>query len=196
LLFLTAFWIASTHQVRYYLPGLALFCFAAAYTLRFADQSLTFAPKVIRGGLVLWLAFSLLFFVRQGGSAWGVVTGRVAPATYLSGFGAYLPMTWASQATPPTAKFAVYGEPRCFYLDRDYFWANREHSTLIDYSKIKSPEDLVKALRGQGATHVLLALPGAVGIFGSPPPYWQEALDRGLVVPLTELNHYGIYEIR
>ena len=73
-------------------------------------------------------------------------------------------MQWASENTPNNARFAVYGESRCFYLKRDYFFADDANNNLIDYEKIKSAADLLAALREQGATHVLWnTVPGENG---------------------------------
>jgi hypothetical protein len=65
-------------------------------------------------------------------------------------------MQWASSNLPREARVAVFGEPRCFYLERDYFWADSFHNTLLDYSRIKTGQDFVQALRQLGATHIFL----------------------------------------
>jgi hypothetical protein len=105
-------------------------------------------------------------------------------------------MRWASTNTPPNARFAVYGEPRCFYLERDYFWADDPHNNLIDYGKLRSGDDLVQALRGLGTTHVLWnAEPGTNGGFGGPPELIKEAISRERLVLQHEARGYRIYSI-
>lgn len=105
-------------------------------------------------------------------------------------------MQWASTHTPAEARIALYGEPRGFYLNRDYFWADDPHNNLIDYAKVRSGADLVSALRALGATHVLWnRTPGENGGAFGPPAQITEAIDRGLLMPLYESRGYTLYRI-
>src|SRR5206468_3133940 len=49
---------------------------------------------------------------------------------------------------------ALYDEPRGYYLDVDYWWANPGHSRLIEYEKLANGEDLVRELKRLGTTHL------------------------------------------
>jgi hypothetical protein len=53
-------------------------------------------------------------------------------------------------------KVALYDEVRGFYLDVDYFWANPGHSRLIEYEKLRTPEELIAQLKRLGTTHVYM----------------------------------------
>ncbi|HWP30172.1 MAG TPA: glycosyltransferase family 39 protein [Fimbriimonadales bacterium] len=70
----------------------------------------------------------------------------------------------ALQRKEPEKKISValYDEVRGFYLDVDYFWANPGHHTYIPYDRIRSPEELVEALKKLGATHVYMNLDPAI----------------------------------
>ncbi len=102
-------------------------------------------------------------------------------------------MRRASTETPDKARFAVYGEPRTLYLERDYFWADDPHNNLIDYAKIKTGADFVKALKAQGATHIFWNTQPA---FGAPPPQMQDAITEGLLEFLFEEKGCRVYRIR
>jgi hypothetical protein len=126
-----------------------------------------------------------------------VITGSETPDAYLAhAFSGYEAMQWASANTPTDARFAVYGEPRCFYLQRDYFWADDPHNNLIDYTQIRSGDDFVRALKAQRATHLLWNIAYANnGGFGAPPPQIEDAIARGLLRPLFEARGYRVYAI-
>ena len=89
-----------------------------------------------------------------------------------------------NRLTPPGAKIALYSEPRGFYLDREYVWADPGHSRLIEYEKVYSGDDLLAQFSRLGITHVLhRQLPGAPGLLETPTigPALQELLETGLV---------------
>ena len=87
-----------------------------------------------------------------------VVTGVTVPETYLEDRLPFYQGAGAINRLNPGAKVALYDEVFGFYLDKPYFWANPGHSMLIPYEKIDSGEELVKALKDIGFTHVYLNL--------------------------------------
>jgi hypothetical protein len=192
-----AFWFVTSQQIRYLLPTLALLCLCCGWgVLRLAARS----------ALLKWtcaLALAAWFVFVPANTLWRmrdvlpVVTGAEAPEYFLTRtFPGYAAMQWASQNTPPGARFAVYGEPRCFYLQRDYFFADDAHNNLIDYAAIHSGTDLMHALEKLGATHVLWNTEAARnGGFGGPPPQLEEAVNDGLLQQIFEARGYRVYRI-
>lgn len=173
------FWFATGQYLRYLLPTFALMCLPCGWVIeKFLSRS-KFLVYVTGASLIGWFVLTPLVTLYEGRNALNVVMGRVTPEEYLTrSFGPYPAMKRVSSETPEKARLAVYGEPRSFYINRDYIWADAPHSTLIDYSKIKTGADLVKALKAQGATHVYINDPAPLG---GPPPQWKDAVENGLV---------------
>jgi hypothetical protein len=148
--------------------------------------------------LCAWLAFVPALTAWRLRDAIPVVLGQENPERYLSRtFAGYDAMKWASENTPQNSYFAVYGEPRDFYLKRRYFWADDAHNNLIDYSKIQTGAQLVTALKAQGATHVLWNTRAEQnGGFGGPPPQMNEAIERGLLTEIFEARGYRVFRIK
>lgn len=197
--FLLLFWFVSSQQIRYLLPALGLLALlGGAFWAQHASQW-RLARWVGNAGLVAWLVFAPVWLAMSARPSWGVLSGAQSPAAYLSrALPGYDAMQWATRNTPPNAKFAVYGEPRCFYLDRAYFWADDEHNNLIDYAHLRNGADFARALRSLGATHLLWNADAARngGVFGPPSALMQTAIARGDLIPLTELRGYRIYALR
>ena len=174
------FWFLTGQYVRYLIPAFALWCLPCGWM---ADKFLNRGAllKYTAGtALVLWFCFAPLVTGWNARRSFGVIFGQETPHDYLTRtFGPYPAMRWASENTPKTARFAVYGEPRTYYLDRDYFWADDPHSNLIDYGRIRDGADFVNALRAQNATHVFSCDPPAFG--GAPVGPMQDAIARGLL---------------
>jgi len=200
--FFWLFWTLTAHYLRYLLPAFALLCIACGWAIeRFLGRS---APLRLATAItfVIWLCITpfltpyLLF--GQVRAALPVILGRQTQDDYLSrNFVGYRAMKWANENTPPTARFAVWGEPRCYHLDRDYFFADSFHNTLIDYEQIKSGDDLVSALRNLRATHVLVNTdPAGTAGVGTAPPQLEQAVASGQVNLIFESRVYKIYALQ
>lgn len=197
MLFFFAFWALTGQYLRYLVPAYAILGIAAGWGIdRYLERS---AVLKYTSGVVLacCLLFSPYYVLKSSGSTLPVVLGAQSPDEYLARtFSGYDAMKWASTNTPATSYFAVYGEPRTYYLGRPHFWADDQHNNLIDYEKIKSAANLVDALRGQKATHILLNREAAVnGGFGGPPAYFDEAVNDGQLKLLYESRGYAVYEV-
>lgn len=188
------FWFATGQYVRYLMPAFALWCLPCGWM---ADKFLRRSAllKYTAGtALVAWCLFAPLVTGNNARSSFGVIFGQETPDDYLTRtFVPYPAMRWASQNTPKAARFAIYGEPRDYYLDRDYFWADDPHNNLIDYARIHDGADFVKALRSLGATHVFSCDPPSFG--GPPLGPMQDAIQRGLLQQLFEARGCRIYKI-
>jgi hypothetical protein len=53
-------------------------------------------------------------------------------------------------------RIALYGEPRGYYLNVPYMWADYGYHTLFRYEAMATPEDLLAAWRQRGITAVLV----------------------------------------
>lgn len=189
------FWLISSQQVRYLMPGLALLCIAGGWSLCCYAESFPLARRVASVTLGLWFVAALVIAGVQGMRAWPVVSGHVNPEQYLLRTApGYDVMMLANTQTPKDAVFAVYGEPRCFYLNRNYFLADSAHSTVLPYDQIHTGAQLVSALKKENATY---ALWNPKALFGSPTQWtlWQEAVSDGLAVLRYESGDYQLYEI-
>ncbi len=201
--FLFVFWFVTSQQIRYLIPALGFLAVLGGWAATRNQDSADAAPrfriaKVVGGvGLALWFVLAPSLVVWRARSNFSVLSGARTPQAYLRGFAGYDAMSYANQNTPPDAKFAVYGEPRCFYLERQYFWADDPHNNLIDYATLKNGASLARALQGLGATHVLWNTePGRNGGFGGPPqPLMDDAIAAGKLILIVELRGYRIYRI-
>jgi 4-amino-4-deoxy-L-arabinose transferase-like glycosyltransferase len=191
------FWFATSQQIRYLLPTLALLCLCCGWgVLRLSARS-ALLKWTCALTLALWFVFVPAQTLWRMRDVLPVVSGAEAPEQYLARtFPGYSAMQWASQNTPQDARFAVYGEPRCFYLQRDYFFADDPHNNLIDYGAIHSGAQLVAALQKLGATHVLWnTQPERNGGFGGAPPQIEEAVSDGTLQQIFEARDYRVYRI-
>jgi hypothetical protein len=106
-------------------------------------------------------------------------------------------MQWANTNTPANAVFAIYGEPRCFYLQKKYFWADDPHNNIIDYPNIKTGQELIDALKEQQTSYVLWDTePARTGGTFGPPSQMQQAIDAGLAHEVYAANGYKIFKIK
>jgi len=195
--FFSLFWVLTGQYLRYLIPPFALLCLACGwgvchYLARGAVLKWTTAVA-----LVAWFILTPTLTLWNARRSFAVIVGRETPAAYLSrSFSGYDAMSRASAETPQHARFAVYGEPRTFYLERDYFWADDPHNNLIDYSQVKTGADLVRELRRLGATHVLWNTDPNNGGFGGPPlAQMNDALAKNLLILLFEAKGYRVYRL-
>jgi hypothetical protein len=193
-LFYGLFWFLTGQYLRYLVPAFALLCLPCGWMI---EKCLS-RSKILKYStgfcLTLWFLLTPILTLKDGLSALDVTFGFVTPQEYLSrSFAPYDAMRRASTETPEKARFAVYGEPRTLYLERDYFWADDPHNNLIDYAQIKNGADFIKALKTQGATHIFWNTRPA---FGGPPPQMQQAIEESLVELLFEEKGCRVYRIR
>jgi len=197
--FLWIFWALTSQQVRYLFPALAMLAIVGGWGMARWAPKLTLARWVGGAGLATWLLLAPLFIALQARGSFDVIRGAQTPEDYLtrtfSGYGA---MQWINANTPATARVAVYGEPRDFYLKRPYFWADDAHNQLIDYPKITTGAQLVAALKKQGATYVLLNADAARngGVHGPPQPLFDEMIGAREAEFVFENRGYRVYRLR
>ncbi len=187
-------WIVSTQTFRYGLPLFMLICVVCGYGFALFGTRSSVLRWTANLALCAWLLWSAAFSNYAARNAWNVVAGKRTPESYLAATVApYRIMQWMNLHLPLNAVVAVYAEPRCFYLQRAYFWADPYQNTLFPADG--SPDALLDALKSRGATHVLLNR-GAVrnfGVGGAPPQFAAIAPEKLKV--LRETPNYIVFEI-
>ncbi|MBA3725851.1 MAG: glycosyltransferase family 39 protein [Armatimonadetes bacterium] len=148
-------WFYLTQQSRYIIS----LAFPAAFLLSGAIERarLGWLPAVAVGMQCVWTMFLFgpsgsplqqqLTFLANG-NVDEYLTGRLPfweAAKFLNNLG-------KSQKV----KVALYDEVHGFYLDVPYFWANPGHHRIIEYEKLRTPEELVMELKRLGTTHVYI----------------------------------------
>ncbi len=196
-LFFWVFWAATSQQLRYLIPTLALLGVACGWGITRMQERGALLRTVAGIALVAWLLFVPRLTLWRLGDVVPVALGQANPQEYVERmFGGYNAMHWASKNTDENAVFAIFGEPRNFYLKRRYFWGDDAHNNLIDFSKIKSGRDFIAALKEQKATHVLWNTRAAQnGGFGGPPPQIEEAIAQDLLTEIYESRGYRVLRI-
>ena len=199
-LFLWIFWALTSQQVRYLFPALALLSVVAGWGMEKYAPKLTLARWIGGIGLAAWLLFAPAFTLRNARGTFDVIRGAETPQNYLTrSFAGYSAMQWINANTPQTARVAVYGEPRDFYLDRSYFWADDAHNQLIDYPNISTGAQLAAALKTQGATTVLQNADAARngGAFGPPQPLFDAMVSAGdATLIFDNARGYRVYRLK
>ncbi len=201
LLLVWGWWLMSAQYSRYFLPALAwLAPVAAGAASRAAAQgrwSRRALPVAIGTGLTLALLVNLVGAV----SGLGVVLGAQSVEAYLQGQpqpGLYAAIQLLNRATPAQARVISYGEPRLFYLDRDYLWGEPNYHRLLDYDRMKTAGDLLAAYRNLGITHVLVNrqfFPGGTAANERIAQRLGEALATGELRRLAAPAERGPYEV-
>jgi 4-amino-4-deoxy-L-arabinose transferase-like glycosyltransferase len=195
--FFFVFWAATGQYVRYLIPAFALLCLACGWGVEKYLGRGAILKWTTAAALLAWFGATPALTLWNARGTLPVIAGRETPEAYLTrSFSGYEAMRWASIRTPADARFAVYGEPRDFYLEREYFWADDMHNNLVDYDKIRGGADLVRALKHLRATHVLWnTVPGRNGGVFGPPPQIEDAIARNLLRLLFEARGYRVYKI-
>jgi hypothetical protein len=165
-------WLMLMQYNRYLVPTLVFAALPVGHALAALPPSgLGRAlPRVVAW---TWGALALGYAVLGvwASGAWQVSLGLIGRQEYLEGRSeCYRMAEWVNRVTPPDAKIALYSEPRGFYLDREYLWAEAGHSGLIDYAHIRSGADLQREFGRIGITDILYCrLPRAPDLFDLPP---------------------------
>ena len=150
------FWFVAMQHLRYFVPNLAVFALLAAWA----------ADRLTQQHLARWAVGLVLAVQIVGGLAYATTGARPAlrwakgelddDRYAAAGLRSYRAMQWLN-ANPPAGTVAVYGEPRAYWLDVPYIWAERNHNTLIPDSARASAAAYLDYLHDQlGVTTVLV----------------------------------------
>jgi 4-amino-4-deoxy-L-arabinose transferase-like glycosyltransferase len=190
-------WLASMQFARYLIPSLALLAPCAGLACHLA------ARRWIQALPLLWAAAALTATCLVVAPPLACVSGMVPADTYLRATcEVYEPSMALNQVMPPTGKAILYGEPRGFYIARDYMWGDPGHHRIIPYERLKTPTALVAHLRSMGITHALInqAFAGAFTPGDSPAGLLAQATQQGLIHVVTDpplkRREYVILDLR
>jgi hypothetical protein len=134
--------------------------------------------------LLGWFAFTPMLTWHNALQRRVVVGAEMTDAFLRRTFAPYASMQWLNLKAP-RANVAVYGEPRTFYLQTRYFWADDAHNNVVDYGRVRDGQTLVAELRRLETTHVLW---NTRGPFGPPVEAINDAIARNLLTPRFEVN--------
>jgi len=182
-------WLLLMQYGRYLAPALAVAALPVGYVLADSFPSSGLARAVPRVVAWAWgvVALTYVGLIAVGSGAWRASLGQVDRSEYLEATcECFRVAEFVNARTPPDAKVALYSEPRGFYLDREYLWAESGHSTLIDYAGIRSGDDLRREFRRLGITHLLYRELGRTGPVLSLPQIGE---------PLKELHRRGLVQL-
>ena len=160
LLLIGLLWFYSMQYGRYLVPHLALWSIGIAWAadgllrLRLSAVAVTLAIALqLAGGLSYGLAGSY--------RALQVAAGGLTRDQFVQGaLPAYGAMQWINETTNASDVIALYGEPRGYWLDRPYLWAERGHSTVIPDSVRSDSSTYLNYLRDElGVRYALIYEP-------------------------------------
>jgi len=187
---LWAWWLMSMQLTRYLLPSLALICPAVGWAVAEAERKGGLLGAVTRAATGVWAAVALALIMLYVLPQTPVALGLQSEYGYLmQTLPVYQPCVYINRHTPEDAKIALYGEPRGYYLDRDYLWAERGHSALIRYEDVRTPEDLMSEYRRLGITHLMINMGQFADLWRSDDRLALligQAIDEGLLELFAE----------
>jgi hypothetical protein len=193
-------WLETTQLERYLLPWLALTAPLAGLSLAWLLETRRLISVAIQTLVVVWSLVALLFLSWQLLPMLPVNFGLLDARAYLGlNLDCYQAEAYLNQRTPPDALVASYGEPRLFYLDRDYLWADPGHSLLIDYEHTQTPQKLLAEYHRLGIDYLLINqrfFGQVTKQRGGLHRLLAEALEGGMIVPLTAFERGSILVLR
>lgn len=201
LLPLWLWWLWSMQLTRYLLPSLVLVAPAAGWAVVEAERHSQLLNTIVRSTAAVWTVFALglmlIYVLPQVPAAFG----QADVDEYLGQNSLYAASRAINHSTPESAKVALYAEPRGYYLDRDYLWAEPGHSGLIHYERVEQAEDLVWEWRRLGVTHVMINLGLFPDLRLSEDPLARNiggAIEQGLLEPMelpSQARPYAVFRL-
>ena len=196
---LWVWWLYSMQQSRYLLPTLALLAPVAGYAIHRCTRSPLVLRSTARVAVAAWLIVVMAFNLLPVSSALPGVLGTMPTETYLAWTLAPYPLLdYLNRYAPPEAKVISYGEPRLFYLERDYLWGAPGYHRMIIYDTMKGPGDLLAAYNRLSITHIIYcpALLNRLSADREPvAPLLKTALEEGYLEPVLGPFAPGHYQL-
>lgn len=167
-------WVIFSQHGRFLLPLLVLWCIPCADT----------AFRLIqRGGYFRLLTiFILLLGIGMGAALAPVYASRFIPVVigmesrdeFLSNTTLfYQDIQWMNENLPADAR-VMSDFVNLYYLDRPSIWMQARNSAWIDYSRVKTTEDVLKQALALGITHIFVTGKPAI-------QEWDELVITGLL---------------
>lgn len=193
-------WFVLMQQTRYLLPALPGLAVAAAAAWAQANAPVRKAGTVLLGFCAIWAvvrAFDI------AGSAWGVVTGAEPQDRYLARrLGPVATaQRWINENSPKDAKVLLVDEPRGFYLDRPYAWAEPNHAAgLFGWDRYASSSEMARDMTRRGYGWVLFNRANAPQDPTRVPEPWRalfyDAIASGELAPVSEFGPVVVLAFR
>ncbi len=144
-------WFGLMQQTRYLIPIFPILSATAAVAQGRLRKRALWLVVALQSIAALWIFGGALL-------PWtSAIWNREKREEYLTRrFQPYEAYRFINEQTAPSAKIGLYDEPRGFYLERQYLWANAGHHMLIPYSNFSTSSDLVEGLKSKGITHILI----------------------------------------
>ena len=201
LLPLWLWWLWSMQLTRYLLPSLALVAPAAGWALVEAERHSKLLNIIVRSAAGVWTVLALGLMLVYVGPQAPAAFGQIDRTEYLGQTSLFVAENAINMRTPADSKVALYAEPRGYYLDRDYLWAEPGHSALIPYERVNDAQDLVWQWRRLGVTHVMINLALFPDLRDSDDPLASKigaAIRQGLLTPMelpAEAGPYAVFRV-
>ncbi|MBX3120121.1 MAG: glycosyltransferase family 39 protein [Fimbriimonadaceae bacterium] len=174
-------WFFLSQQSRYGMNfALPLVFLAGAGVTRLRAGPMLSAAIALQAVYSLWMVWTTTTTPKLP-----VVLGKETREEYMSQAIPFFEPAQLLNEAAKSGKIALYDEVFGYLLEPAYFWANPGHCTIIPYDEMASGDDLAKALRDLGFTHVYVNLGfwssedriewlRATGVAGEAVPYTSE----------------------
>ncbi len=189
-------WFFLMQNARYMitvLPFLSIIAGAGAAT---AFGSWKIGRIVVAGFVVMCVGLGIV-----AGNSLVIGSARAAVGlesadSYLSrSFGPYDAHSFINNATPNDARVLLFDEPRGFYLDRPYIWADPGHHRLIPWDKFRNSDEMVRFFGRERYTHAVINWALMRGKEDYEMLIFQ-AIGSGEFLEIFSSNDVSVYEIR
>ncbi|MFA4016569.1 MAG: hypothetical protein RUDDFDWM_001679 [Candidatus Fervidibacterota bacterium] len=194
-------WFFSVQYLRYLLPCLIMLCGIVGYAYSHWFEKYPLTRVSAQVAMLCALSYSTLIAIAWVLPCAPVVFGIISEDEYLQQtLPAYAIAKYINVYLPTDAKVITYGEPLCYYFERDYLWGDPGHNLLIDYAKVASSSKPMLALfeeyRKLGVTHILLNRRYfSLSQEGVPNGVIRMAIKLGVLKQLTSVMGEELYEI-
>lgn len=194
-------WFFSVQYLRYLLPCIIMLCGIVGYAYSHWFERSYITRAVAQAAMLIAVLYSLLIAFSWALPSIPAALGIVSEDEYLrQTLPSYSIARYINLRLPKDAKVITYGEPLCYYFERDYLWGDPGHNLLIDYEMVARSKEPMKALfesyRKLGVTHVLLnGRYFSLELKGVPNELLRGAIETNLLRQLVSIRGEELYEI-
>ncbi|HID08284.1 MAG TPA: hypothetical protein EYP10_14180, partial [Armatimonadetes bacterium] len=154
-------WFYTIQYLRYLIPCIILLSAVVGYLYAHWVCRNWFTRIAAQITMVSGLLYSSVICLTWILPCIPVVSGLISEDEYLRAtLPAYAIAQYINSYLPRSAKLVTYGEPLCYYFEREYIWGDPGHNLLIDYDAVARSQNplvaLFRAYRKLNVTHVLV----------------------------------------
>ncbi len=195
---LVAWWF-TTQLTRYLIPLLVALAAPTALAINTLAGKPGRIAQLVAFMVSLCLAVNVLCSLVMWTSQLPVATGSKSRTQAIAeGFEQWELVDLANHVLGPTDRVALYGEPRGYYFEVPYLWADAGHHTLFDYSAMATADDLLARYRELGVTAVLVNKAFARSTYEGRDPAGRllaHLLEDGRLEVVRETKHGVLYRL-